>query len=438
MGQNFYIGDWHFGHTAVLKMDNRPWVTIEDMNRDLIQYCNDTVKHGDTLYIVGDISMKGGETLLNLVKQIKCDKVLIKGNHDKVSGELAKEFKGRVYEKLMVRDKGRKVVLCHQPMPCFDGHFNGDYHLYAHVHMTKEYELMEKVKAEILTWDVPCNMYNVGAMLPYMEYKPKTLDEIIIGYAIWDKVIPIHAGSGFKHEQKGNQDIDQMNKGIKVQQMGVDFIKSINWDKPMPYDDWYRLNELKFSNNELRKEIMSKCFPSAINIGSSVNFITFDLYGFHISVPTYLEQGIRINMDWYDKNAGCCNSFEDETPNQVLRSKRFLEVKDSGGSWFEQYRVLFPRAIYVNKVKAFIIWFNIAKLGWTKTHTEMVNSIEFWELSYVNQQVCACDRLKSQDERVRLLVNVVIPILTAWCPTLRGTNLDGSKLLDELIERVDW
>jgi hypothetical protein len=28
----------------------------------------------------------------------------------------------------------------------------------------------------------PCEMYNVGAMLPYIDYTPRTLDEIITGY----------------------------------------------------------------------------------------------------------------------------------------------------------------------------------------------------------------------------------------------------------------
>ena len=28
-------------------------------------------------------------------------------------------------------------------------------------------------------YDKPCEMYNVGAMLPYMDFKPKTLEEIL-------------------------------------------------------------------------------------------------------------------------------------------------------------------------------------------------------------------------------------------------------------------
>ena len=28
-------------------------------------------------------------------------------------------------------------------------------------------------------YDKPCQMFNVGCMLPYMDYTPRTLDEII-------------------------------------------------------------------------------------------------------------------------------------------------------------------------------------------------------------------------------------------------------------------
>ena len=29
-------------------------------------------------------------------------------------------------------------------------------------------------------YDKPCKMFNVGAMLPYIKYVPRTLDEIIL------------------------------------------------------------------------------------------------------------------------------------------------------------------------------------------------------------------------------------------------------------------
>ena len=39
---------------------------------------------------------------------------------------------------------------------------------------------MERVKFEMAAlYDKECHMYNVGCMIPYMEFRPKTLEEII-------------------------------------------------------------------------------------------------------------------------------------------------------------------------------------------------------------------------------------------------------------------
>lgn len=43
----------------------------------------------------------------------------------------------------------------------------------------------QKYLMEELYPDKPCHMYNVGAMLPYIGYTPRTLDEILAGYHTW-------------------------------------------------------------------------------------------------------------------------------------------------------------------------------------------------------------------------------------------------------------
>ena len=79
-----------------------------------------------------------------------------------------------------VEDEGRKVVLCHYPIPCFKNHFYGWYHLYGHVHTSFEHNMMlhDRYLMEQL-YGKQCLMYNVGAMLPYMDYTPRTLSEIL-------------------------------------------------------------------------------------------------------------------------------------------------------------------------------------------------------------------------------------------------------------------
>lgn len=40
--------------------------------------------------------------------------------------------------------------------------------------------MMEQVKFQMRElYDKPCNMYNVGCMLPHMDYTPRTFEEIL-------------------------------------------------------------------------------------------------------------------------------------------------------------------------------------------------------------------------------------------------------------------
>ena len=63
---------------------------------------------------------------------------------------------------------------------CFNNHYYGWYHLYGHIHNSFEWHIMERIKYEMETlYDKECNMYNVGCMMPYMSYCPRTLGDII-------------------------------------------------------------------------------------------------------------------------------------------------------------------------------------------------------------------------------------------------------------------
>lgn len=177
-----YISDWHYSHKNILALDNRPFKTVEEMNAELIKRWNGAVKPGDSVYVLGDMFWRSGEEAVNVLKQLNGQKFLVKGNHDRFDSSSFKQCFVKINEYMEVDDNGRKVVLCHYPIPCFKNHFYGWYHLYGHVHNSFEHNMMmynRYLMREL--YDKQCEMYNVGAMMPWMNYTPRTLDEIIAG-----------------------------------------------------------------------------------------------------------------------------------------------------------------------------------------------------------------------------------------------------------------
>lgn len=186
MGKKFYISDPHWGHANVLHFDNRPFKDVEEMNNELIRRWNEVVSDGDLVYILGDMFWMAPAKAAPILDQLNGQKILVKGNHDRWhDSKFDKKFV-KIDEYIETEDEGRKVVLCHYPIPCFKNHFYGWIHLYGHVHNSFEWNMMEHQRylMEEL-YDRQCNMINVGAMMPYMNYTPRTLDEILAGYDEW-------------------------------------------------------------------------------------------------------------------------------------------------------------------------------------------------------------------------------------------------------------
>ncbi len=180
MPEKFYISDWHYGHKNCLAFDNRPFTTIEQMNTALVGRWNSVVKPGDSVYVLGDMFWCNADTAIPILNSLAGEIFLVKGNHDRCHIKRFVDQFVKVSEYMEIEDKDRKVVLCHYPIPCFKNHFYGWYHLYGHVHNSFEYNMMEHTKFLMKElYDRQCNMFNVGAMMPWMDYTPRTLNEII-------------------------------------------------------------------------------------------------------------------------------------------------------------------------------------------------------------------------------------------------------------------
>lgn len=169
---NFYVADLHLGHKNIMRLSNRPFSSVEEMDKTIIDNINSIVKPDDDLYILGDFSFKSGKNPVEYLKQINGKKHLIIGNHDGIilsNNEARKQFV-EITNYKRIDDNGRMVILCHYPIAEWDGYFRGSYHLFGHVHNNFNnpwYKYMSSLN----------NCYNVG--VDVTDFKPVTLDQLI-------------------------------------------------------------------------------------------------------------------------------------------------------------------------------------------------------------------------------------------------------------------
>lgn len=186
MGRNLYIADTHFGHKNILRFDSRPFDTVEEMEEEMIKRWTMAVEPSDTVHILGDFCWGKEDEWLRILSMLKGNKVLILGNHDlkNMSSRLRNKFQD-IKDKKEITDCGRHVIMSHYPELLYKSSYNPDcYMLCGHVHVTRENDFLERWTEELRSSrqenSHSCgNIINVGCMMPWMDFTPRTLDDII-------------------------------------------------------------------------------------------------------------------------------------------------------------------------------------------------------------------------------------------------------------------
>ena len=178
-----YIADLHFDDESIIAYDNRPFDSVEEMNEVLITKWNRAVTDpNDLTWILGDFCRGDAGRWKEHLSRLNGRKALILGNHDDPNIAAAlKPLLEEVCEYREILDGDRHVVLCHYPILGFRDHYFGWYHLYGHVHSSYEWNVTENARRllkKLYARDDICRMLNAGARLPYMDYTPRTLDEL--------------------------------------------------------------------------------------------------------------------------------------------------------------------------------------------------------------------------------------------------------------------
>ena len=185
---DYFISDTHFFHENVIRFDKRPFFSVEEMNAKMRDWWNNIVSEKDRVYILGDFIWlpPSNPEYIKFTKSLNGKKVLIKGNHDNVekfSSELKNCFED-IQNRKEIKLNKKRIIMDHYPLMMYRHDTDSNvFHFHGHTHITGEQDWVEKwTRALIFNRGMGTptgQIINVGCMMPYMNYIPRTFEEII-------------------------------------------------------------------------------------------------------------------------------------------------------------------------------------------------------------------------------------------------------------------
>lgn len=133
--QTWFISDTHFNHKNILEYTKRPYSTLEEMNRSMIELWRSRVQPDDYVVHCGDFFMGRSDDAPSIFAQLTGKIVMVPGNHDKLL------FKTKLNERMCVVDKLMEIALgadalvaCHFPLTTWNNAHKGWFHVHGHSH----------------------------------------------------------------------------------------------------------------------------------------------------------------------------------------------------------------------------------------------------------------------------------------------------------------
>ena len=174
----FFTSDTHFGHDFVRKICNRPWDTIEEHDKGLIDNWNSVVSNEDTVFHLGDFCFGGAPKWKSIREQLNGHIILILGNHDMKNRTAGTDLLfDHVTFQMQVQIGDQTVYLNHFPFMCFSHADPKQYEkynvqLFGHIHSGPLCNGTDTSRSSIL---YP-TQYDVG--VDNNNYKPVSWEQV--------------------------------------------------------------------------------------------------------------------------------------------------------------------------------------------------------------------------------------------------------------------
>ena len=165
----WFTSDFHLFHKNVLRYDNRPFATVDEMHETIIHNWNEVVNPNDVVYYLGDLTFGNTRRTKEILFALKGRIIYIKGNHDKEINKYSERFED-IYDYYHLSHNKKRYVLFHYPILSWPGIYRGSIHLHGHCH--NNLRPIYNVKGEMLTakrMDVGCMIHN---------YYPISIEEV--------------------------------------------------------------------------------------------------------------------------------------------------------------------------------------------------------------------------------------------------------------------
>ncbi len=141
----FVTSDEHYGHNNIIRLSNRPFASVGEMNKAIVDNHNKVVGDSDLTIHLGDFLWSG--SFYEYVSKLNGFHIFLKGNHDRNVPKPGKHSIGTCHKYEVLENQiyqltinGKIMVFCHYPILEWNGYYRGSVHYYGHTHKDLKYD----------------------------------------------------------------------------------------------------------------------------------------------------------------------------------------------------------------------------------------------------------------------------------------------------------
>lgn len=170
----YIIADTHFCHKNIIKLANRSFSSVTEMNETMIKRWKNSQEEDSLFYHLGDFGIGKVDKLCEILWKVRRNVILIRGNHDLSLKRLMEIGFNGIADRLILKYRHWTFDMTHRPSedPKYDKMDHNEINLHGHLHS------ITKIKG---------NRINMG--VEAWDYRPISLDEIMKEYIKYKKKI---------------------------------------------------------------------------------------------------------------------------------------------------------------------------------------------------------------------------------------------------------